>query len=79
MAERAQAYWLIDAIVSYRRKEVFQLWTLTLLGDHKAVLTMAHDTDQPLLLKQEIPFTDFPLKSISLYLIEGVLILPSEY
>ena len=79
MAERGKAYWLIDAIASYRRKEPFQVWTLEVAEDKTAVLRMREDTDKPALVKQEIPFTDFPLRKIEFYLIDGVLILPSEY
>ena len=78
LAEKSQAYWLIDAIFSYRRKEPFQVWTLTKEGS-KAVLTMVEDTDLPEKVRQEIPYTDFPLASIKLYLIDKVLLLPSEY
>ncbi len=79
MAERAGAYWLIDAIGSYRRKEAFQIWELKVDAGKRAVLTMVEDSDEPVLVRQEIPFTDFPMQSIKLYLIDGILLLPSEY
>lgn len=79
MAERGKAYWLIDAIASYRRKEPFQVWSLEVAEDKTAVLQMKEDSDKPALVRQEIPFTDFPLKKIEFFLIDGVLILPSEY
>jgi hypothetical protein len=31
------------------------------------------------LVRQEIPFTDFPLEEITLYLANGTLLLTSEY
>ena len=79
LAEKAGAYWLIDAIASYRRKEPFQVWMLKVKEDKSAVLTMQEDTGQPVKVRQVIPFTDFPLDEIKLWLIDGVLILPSEY
>jgi hypothetical protein len=79
MAERGKAYWLIDAIASYRRKEPFQVWSLEVAEDKTAVLQMKEDSDKPSLVRQEIPFTDFPLRKIEFFLIDGVLILPSEY
>ncbi|MCA9398961.1 MAG: hypothetical protein KC618_04365 [Candidatus Omnitrophica bacterium] len=79
MAERGKAYWLIDAIASYKRREPFQVWTLKVNDDKSAVLEMREDSDKPALIKQEIPFTDFPLKFIELFLIDGVLLLTSEY
>jgi len=78
LADNAGAYWLIDAIASYQRKEPFQLWELK-VNDSKAVLTMKEDTNEPVLVKQEITYTDFPLDEITLYLIDGILLLTSEY
>jgi len=79
MAEEGQAYWLLDAIFSYMRTESFQIWELKKTGTTSAVLTMKEDTNEPILVKQDIPLTDFPLDFIALWLIDGVLILPSEY
>ena len=84
LAELAGAYWLIDAIVSYKRQEPFQVWTLdVMLAEdnryHKCVLTMKEDSDCPVLVTQKIEYTDFPIGTITLWLIDGVLILPSEY
>ena len=79
LAEQAGAYWLIDAVFSYRRRESFQVWTLRKNDDNSAVLTMQEDSGEPAKVRQEIPYTDFPLDSIKLYLIDSVLLLPSEY
>ncbi len=80
MWESCEAYWLLTAISSYKRTEHFQVWELVVNEDDKtAILTMIEDTDQPILVKQEIEYTDFPLESMTLWLIDGVLILPSEY
>jgi hypothetical protein len=91
LAEKAGAYWLIDLIASHQlsrkvRAEPFQLWTLTLTGKKNpmAVAECRADTDAPVLARQEIEFTDFPLKSIKLYCVDGgggrkILMLPSEY
>ena len=90
LADEAGAYWLLDIIASYQtdpkiRREPFQVWELTLspkdkaTGKQAAVVTMKTDTKHPLLVKQEIEYTDFPLDSITLYLIDGVILLTSEY
>ena len=83
LAEQGEAYWLIDAITSYQTKKIrripFQVWELKKTEKTKAILTMKEDTNQPELIKQEIPYTDFPLNEIKLYLIDGILLLPSEY
>lgn len=78
VAESAGAYWLIDLVASYRRKEPFQVWELT-VKNGKATATMREDSNEPILVCQEIAYTDFPLDYIKLYLIDGVLLLPSEY
>jgi len=94
LADRAEAYWLIDAIFSWqgerrsfefrgeKRERVkdapFQIWILK-VADSSAVLEMREDSDQPAVVRQEIEFTDFPAGEIKLYLIDGVLLLPSEY
>jgi len=77
--ESCDAYWLLTAISSHKRTEPFQVWELMKNDDNTAVLTMKEDSDQPELVRQEIHFTDFPLERITLYLIDGILILPSEY
>jgi len=88
MAERGGAYWLIDAVASYQsdqriasRQDLvdFQQWQLAVAQDKSAVLTMRGDSDQPAVITQEIPFTDFPLEQIKLYVSGGTLMLPSEY
>ena len=77
--ESCEAYWLLIAISGYSRKEPFQLWQLKVKENCSAVLTMREDTGQPTKVRQEIVYTDFPLQEISIYLIDGILLLPSEY
>lgn len=83
LAEYAKAYWLIDLVASYQtkaniRQVPFQLWELKVL-DSKGVVTMREDTNAPVLVKQVIEYTDFPLSEIKLYVENGVLLLPSEH
>ena len=79
MAEKGEAYWLIDAIASYRSKEPFQVWELVVKDDRSATLTARTDSDQAPFMTQEIPYTDFPLREVKLWVSDGVLLLPSEY
>lgn len=94
LAEQASAFWLVDAIASYQiedkvQKCPAQFWDLEVNQDDKtAVLTMREDSNMPIVVKQEIHYTDFPLEHQKLWLFvnkdeEGkdqrVLILPSEY
>ena len=78
LAEKAGAFHQLSRKV---RAESFQIWTLTLTGRKTpmAVAECRADTDSPLLARQDIEFTDFPLKSVKLYCVDGVLMLPSEY
>lgn len=71
LAEKAKAYWLMDAIASHQTNkavaiEEFQFWTLTVGEKREAILTCTDGNDKQLVC-QEIPFTDFPLNTITLY------------
>ena len=87
LADATGAYWLIDLCFSWQtrakvRREPFQAWILELTGrkDFMARAECRADSPpSPVLAAQRIPYTDFPLKSVKLYLCDGVLMLPSEY
>ena len=86
LAERAGAYWLLDLVGSYQPTllEVpFQVWGLEVRDDKSAVVTMVEDDGEPIRVRQEIAFTDFPLKNFSFYCcVDGpcaVMLLKSEY
>ncbi|MBD3340435.1 MAG: hypothetical protein GF353_15075 [Candidatus Lokiarchaeota archaeon] len=84
LAEKAQCYWLLDVVGSYQYLEEvknapFQLWELITEKDQTAVVTMKEDSDMPDIIKQKLPYTDFPLEKIRLYLVDNVLMLTSEY
>jgi len=85
LAEKAGAFWLIDLIASHQnrrlRDEKFQVWTLTVdrSKNPMAVAECRPDRDEPVIARQKIEFTDFPLPSIKLWLVDKVLLLPSEY
>lgn len=78
LAENAKCYWLLDEILFSGKTEPFQVWKLKKFGT-QARLTMQEDSNTPFLINKLIEFTDFPLGEISLWFIDGVLILPSEY
>lgn len=80
LAEICEANWLVDAIASYGRNEAFQVWELTVDQESKsAVLTMKEDRDAPILVKQEIPYTDFPLEYQKVWIVGNIMMLTSEY
>jgi len=88
LAEAAGCYWLLDIISSYQssRKldKAFQVWTLEVYDDERAkkeecaAIVRGYNDTEPI-IKQKIPFTDFPLEKLKLYLMDGVILLPSEY
>ncbi len=89
LAEKAKAFWLMDAIASHQTNqqvaaEEFQFWKLDVNEKHAAVL-ICTDGNEKQLVRQEIPSTDFPLNSISLYAAQDeslgglVVMLTSEY
>lgn len=82
VAEAAGCFWLLDIIGSHQVNEkldkAFQVWKLEAnLEAQTAVVRGYNDTE--LIVLQKIPFIDFPLDEIKLYLIDGVILLPSEY
>ena len=83
VAEKAEAFWLIDAIGSYQgnpevRALAIQFWTLEAKGS-KAVLYCVEDSGMPRIVEQEIKYTDFPEGTWKFYVQEGVIMLPDEY
>jgi len=82
MAEKCNAYWLLNEIFLSQIDEIehypFQIWKLE-KKDDQFVLTMKTDSDQPVLVRKVIKESDFPLDSFKCYLIDDVLILPSEH
>lgn len=89
VAEHGRAYWLIEAIFSWQNDpivsaEPFQTWTLTVFPDRTGLL-VATNGNGTHLAEQILDYTDFPLTTITiylmitLYLINDVLLLPSEY
>ena len=86
LADTASAHWLIDAIASHQPPLLkdpmlrdFQAWKLTVNAQDKtAKLICEKDTDI-VMVTQDIPYTDFPLPEVRLYLCAKVLMLTSEY
>ena len=90
LEDECGAYWLIDAIFSYQygkiKKEPFQVWTLNKCvyktgkrAGQEYWKLEGQDGNNNVIAKQIIEFSDFPLDEIKLYLINRVLLLPSEY
>ena len=82
LAEAAECFWLLDVIGSHQinRKldKAFQVWTLERDKEGDGATARGFNDDL-LIVTQHIPYTDFPLEKIKLYLCDGVLMIPSEY
>ena len=80
-AESLQAYWLIDAIVSYApdtRKHEIVFWSLTSYNE-TALLECRLDKGLPPIITQFIEYTDFPEGIFKIWQANGVIYLPSEH
>ena len=83
VAEKAGAFWLVEAIASYQRRPkikdlAIQFWTLE-VKDNKAVLYCVKDSGMPRVVEQDVEYTDFPEGSWNFYVQNGVIMLPQEY
>ena len=83
LADNAGAYWLLDHIAAMQKRarrdpalREFQAWRLT-VSEKRGMIACLRDEDDEAFV-DELPFTDFPLPEITLYLSNGVLHLPSE-
>jgi hypothetical protein len=83
LADKADAYWLINTIASCQtngiEKITFQAWGLTINSRKGVVLTMKEDNIFPRLVREDTGHYDFPIPTVDLWLINKVLMLPSEY
>ena len=83
VASQLGAYWLLDLIFLLQAKHhqldtSFQVWKLRVGEERTATLTM-EDGDGIPVLSHDINATDFPLSEFTFWLIDNVLLLPSEY
>ena len=84
LAEAGSAYWLLDAILCPQlhepalRAAEFQVWILTIREDRSAMLVCT-DGDGLHLNEHPVPWTDFPLDTVTLWFANRTLYLPSEH
>ena len=83
MVQECKAYWLIDLIISHQiydvvKKEPFQVWDLKKVeGNHFSIVCT--DGNHNKVTSQEIPFSDFPYDLATVWLVDGCMLLPTEY
>ena len=82
VAEAAGCFWLLDVIGSYQTNKRldphFQVWKLVVNHENNTAVVSGYN-DTTLIVKQDIPYTDFPLGEFKLFLMDGVILLPSEH
>ena len=82
LADKLECYWFLDIIASYqhRLKDVpFQIWRIQVDREKAGMVTMREDTNEPVIIRQELKYTDFPLDEYEVYYVDRVILLKSEY
>ena len=85
LAEEAECFWMMDAIASHLSEigteDWFVLIRVQVTGDQAVMIY--EDGNSREHARQEIPYTDFPMTSITLYACwnqeNWVIMMPSEY
>ncbi len=85
LAEKAACFWMMDAVASHLSEIGTKDWFVLIrvqVTQGRAEMVY-EDGNGHELARQEIPYTDFPLKAISLYAcwdtVHWVIMLPGEY
>ena len=82
LAKNAECYWLLEFIFGHQtnakiKATPFQTWKLVKQGEG---CTITIDDGNGKVIKTfTLSYTSFPLDSFTLWMIDGVLLLPSEY
>ena len=85
MAEEAQCFWMMDAIASHLSEIGTEDWfvQVSMTVDGRKATMIYEDGSGSEHARQEIPYTDLPMNTISLYASRDgehcVIMLPSEY
>ncbi|WP_374754764.1 DUF6876 family protein [Dyadobacter soli] len=61
------------------KTEEFQVWILSVDLKQSTGTLHCEDGNGRMLCSKKIPFTDFPLAEIKIYVFSDVVLLPSEY
>ncbi len=83
LARSKECFWLLDLIVSYQAhpvvgKEPFQSYRLKVNPDESATLTVTDGNDN-VLAERKIPWTDFAGSALTVWCVDKIILLPSEY
>jgi hypothetical protein len=83
LAEEYGCFWFLDVITSVQhmekvKAEGFQVWKLTRVKDDEFKVVMEDGNDN-VIYKQKIGFSNFKDDTLTLWLVDSVILLPSEY
>lgn len=82
LAEAGEAYWLLDIIAAAQLDQQvlqrpmlqeIQFWMLQVHEDRSAHLICVEDRNRPAAYEQKIPWTDFPLPSLRIWVETGAV------
>jgi hypothetical protein len=78
-----ECFWFLDIIASYQfeqkfKDESFQVWKLERIENNSFKVT-ATDGNDNILAVQLIPFSDFFFQGFTVWKVDNVILLPSEY
>ena len=80
LAENAGCFWLLDILASVQSMDKIRREDMQVLIFNTGELTVRiEDGNKNVLYTQDIGFTDFPLDEITLWVMNNVVLLPSEY
>lgn len=87
LASKFECYWLLAEIGNLNKTEQilirntgFQVWTLQRISpDSEAFTIKVDDGNKNLLFQKEITYSDFKYDLATLWMVDNVLLLPSEY
>lgn len=82
-ADQLSCYWFIDLVLSHQLRaavsnQPFQVWKLERVKGNRFKATCTDGNDN-YITHQNIPFSDFEDDTFTLWLVDGILLLPSEY
>jgi hypothetical protein len=86
LAESFECYWLIQDIFIHSKskqvfaQETFQTWKLQRINNSGTAFTLtAEDGNYNKLFQARVPYSDFKGNEVTIWFIEGTMLLPSEY
>jgi len=86
LAEKADAFWLMDTIASYQmykpiREMPIQFWHILIHENRSAMLELGEDLPEPIVLRQKFPYVTFnaDFNEQKIYCQFPVIYLPSEH